>query len=151
LLVSDDNQVDVAHEALIRGWPRLHKWIDEDRTALRFHHRITETAQEWKLLEGDEGALFRGASLAQAQEWREHYDQDLNPLEREFLDASAELKQRQERVERERQQREFEQARALAEAERQRTRQQEQLAREQAKHAKERARRQASCVGSRAD
>jgi energy-coupling factor transporter ATP-binding protein EcfA2 len=114
LLVSDKDQVDVAHEALIRGWPRLHKWIDEDRTALRFHHRITEAAQEWQRLERDDGALFRGASLAQAQEWREHHGQDLNPLEREFLDASVELKQRQERVERERQQRELEAERQRA-------------------------------------
>jgi len=123
LLVTNEGQVDVAHEALIRGWPRLHKWIDEGRTALRLHHRITEAAQEWDQLKRDEGALFRGASLAQAQEWRQQHDQDLNSLEREFLDASAELKQHQERAERERQQRELEKARALAEEQAARARQ----------------------------
>ncbi|MBV8771913.1 MAG: WD40 repeat domain-containing protein, partial [Deltaproteobacteria bacterium] len=136
LLVTTENQVDVAHEALIRGWPRLRDWIGIDRAALRLHHRITEAAQEWKRLERDQGALFRGASLAQAQEWREHHDQDLNPLEREFLDASAELTRQQQQIERERQQRELEQVQALAEeqaaraeAERQRATEQTEAAR----------------------
>lgn len=87
-------------------------------------------------LERDEGALFRGASLAQAEEWREQHHQDLNSLERGFLAASAELRQHQERAESERQQRDLEQARALAEeqaaraeAERQRATEQERVAR----------------------
>ena len=32
---SGARQVDVAHEALIRGWPRARRWIEDDRTALR--------------------------------------------------------------------------------------------------------------------
>jgi hypothetical protein len=144
LVVTSEGQVDVAHEALIRGWPRLHKWIDEDRAALRLHHRITEAAQEWERLQHDEGALFRGASLAQAQEWRGLRGLDLNSLERAFLDASAELRERQDRAERERRQRELEQARALAEeqaaraeVERQRATEQGRLAKEQAQRAQE--------------
>jgi hypothetical protein len=144
LLVTNKGEVDVAHEALIRGWPRLHQWIDEDRAALLLHHRITATAQEWEKLKRDDGALFRGASLAQAQEWRQQHDQDLNSLEREFLDASTELRERQDRTERARQQRELEQVRTLAEeraaraeAEHQLAVQQERLANEQTQRAQE--------------
>src|SRR6266487_2690730 len=38
--------LDVSHEALIRGWPRLRGWLDEDRAGLRLQRRITETAEE---------------------------------------------------------------------------------------------------------
>jgi hypothetical protein len=37
--------VEVAHEALIRGWLRLRKWIDADRTGLRTRTRLTEATR----------------------------------------------------------------------------------------------------------
>ena len=94
--------VDVAHEALIRGWPRLRGWIDEDREGLLVHRRITEAAQEWARLDRDEGVLFRGARLAEAVEFADARRDGLNDVERAFLQAGVELRQREE-VERERQ------------------------------------------------
>ena len=121
---SGERQVDVAHEALIRGWPRLRRWIDEDRAALRTHRRITEGAQEWLRTQRDEGALFRGARLAQAHEWREQHHDDLNDLEREFLDASDARQVREAEAEQARQRRELAQAQALAAAQQQRAEEQ---------------------------
>ena len=40
--------VDVAHEALIRHWPRLRQWLDEDRANYRLRDTISENAKEWK-------------------------------------------------------------------------------------------------------
>ena len=60
---SGERLVDVSHEALIRSWPRLRKWIDEDRASLRLLRRVTEAAQEWQRLNRDEGVLYRGARL----------------------------------------------------------------------------------------
>jgi hypothetical protein len=37
--------VDVAHEALIRGWPTLQRWLREDREALRHHQQLGEAAR----------------------------------------------------------------------------------------------------------
>src|SRR6266550_2991574 len=116
--------LDVSHEALIRGWPRLRGWLDEDRAGLRIQRRITETAGEWQRSNRDNDLLYRGARLIQAQEWRERHEVELNPLEREFLDASIALKQRLEEHEREQQQRELETAQKLAEAERRRVEEQ---------------------------
>src|SRR5262245_31225710 len=110
--------LDVSHEALIRGWPRLRRWLDEDRAGLRLHHRITEAAEEWHRANRDDDILYRGARLIQTQEWREPHEAELNPLEREFLDASTALKHRLEQREREQQQREIQAAQKLAEAER---------------------------------
>lgn len=38
--------MEIAHEALIRGWDRLKAWIDESREALRMQHRLAEAAVE---------------------------------------------------------------------------------------------------------
>jgi len=81
--------VDVSHEALIRGWPRLRAWIDEDRSGLRIHRRVTEATQEWERLDRDDGALYRGARLVEALEWFRDDDQRLNATERAFIDASC--------------------------------------------------------------
>jgi formylglycine-generating enzyme required for sulfatase activity/energy-coupling factor transporter ATP-binding protein EcfA2 len=107
--------VDVSHEALIRGWPRLQGWIDEDRAALRTHRRLTEASIEWGRHASDESYLYRGARLAEAEEWAEIRTDDLNELEHAFLDASLTLRE-QEAAEKEAQrQRELEAARRLAE------------------------------------
>ena len=124
LVTSEDQQVDVAHEALIRGWPRLRGWIEEDRSALRTHRRLTEAAEEWQRLQRDPGVLFRGALLTVAQEWRETHEADLNLLERDFLDASVALRNQEEAEARQQQRREQEQLRALAEAQAQRAQEQ---------------------------
>ena len=102
LLITDTDEqpgkqvVDVSHEALIRGWPRLRKWIEEDRAGLRILRRLTEAAREWQPTK-DESLLYRGAHLAQAVEWRERNEAALNELEREFLDASLAARRAVER------------------------------------------------------
>jgi WD40 repeat protein len=93
--------VDVSHEALIRGWPRLRRWIEEDRAGLRVHLRLAEAALEWDKTGRDSSALYRGVRLAQAVEWRQGKDAALNDLERAFLDAGIAL-ERQEAKDRER-------------------------------------------------
>jgi WD40 repeat protein len=85
--------VEVTHEALIRGWPELRGWINDDREQLRQHRRLSDAAAEWDGAGREEGQLYRGARLAA---WQERDRSDLNDLERDFLAAS------QERAERER-------------------------------------------------
>ncbi len=113
----DEGSVEVAHEALVREWPRLREWLNENREGLRLHRRIGQAAQEWDRLDRDPSALYRGLRLAQAVEWAERHSSELNPLELAFLDASQ---VRAEQVAQERetqQQRELEAAQRLAEAE----------------------------------
>jgi len=91
-----DQTVDVSHEALIRGWPRLKSWIEEDRQGLRVLHRVNEAAKEWAKSTRDESLLFRGSRLAQALELRERNNEYLNDLERKFLSESEELRDREQ-------------------------------------------------------
>jgi WD40 repeat protein len=115
---TEDQVVDVSHEALIRGWPRLRKWVDEDRVGLRTLFRINEAALEWARENRDEGLLFRGARLAIALEWRTGNEPRLNDLEREFLSKSDALRVQEEEEEKAAQQRELKAAQTLAETER---------------------------------
>src|SRR5439155_16543914 len=80
--------VEVAHEALIREWPLLRRWLDEDREGLQIHRRLTDDSNEWLRFERDASLLYRGARLQAAQEWAEERKAALSPTEREFLDAS---------------------------------------------------------------
>jgi len=126
LITTDQEAAEVAHEALIREWPTLRNWLDENREGLRLHRHLTETAQEWESHGRDPSVLYRGARLAQAIEWFHAHQEDLNLLECLFLDASQIL-ENQEAIEREAQrQRELEAARKLAEAERTRAEEQTQ-------------------------
>jgi WD40 repeat protein/DNA-binding SARP family transcriptional activator len=124
LVTTSEDTVEVAHEILIREWPTLRGWLDENRADLRLHRHLTETAQAWARRGHDPGELYRGARLAQASERAEARASALNPLEREFLEASKELAQRRESEREAARQRELEAARRLAEAEKQRAEEQ---------------------------
>ena len=77
--------VDITHEALIRGWPELRGWIAEHRDALRAERRLTEAALEWDQSGRDDSLLYRGAHLSA---WDDRDTEELNDLERDFLEAS---------------------------------------------------------------
>jgi hypothetical protein len=117
LITTDQDVAEVAHEALIREWPTLRNWLEENREGLRLHRHLTVTAQEWDASRRDPSMSYRGARLAQALEWAAGYGDDLNLLERSFLDESKAFAEK-ENAEREAQrQRELESAQKLAETE----------------------------------
>ncbi|MFG2670875.1 DNA-binding protein [Streptomyces sp. NPDC048445] len=93
LLTLDDHTVDLAHEALITSWPRLHAWVEEARERLRTHRRLTEAAHTWEGLARDPGALYRGTRLATAEEHLA--DQPLTPVEQMFLTGSRTTRTRE--------------------------------------------------------
>jgi WD40 repeat protein len=120
LITTSEDAAEVAHEALIREWPTLHSWLEENREGLRLHRQLTEAAQEWLGMGRESDVLFRGARLVQIREWASTHQEEMNALEHEFLLASIAASER-EAAEREAQrQRELEAARKLAESERQR-------------------------------
>ncbi|WP_450166296.1 nSTAND1 domain-containing NTPase [Streptomyces akebiae] len=87
LLTADEDGVQLAHEALITCWPRLHGWIEEDRERLRHHRRLAEATRAWLEHDRDPGALYRGTRLARAEELFGDDDSMLTTTERAFLTA----------------------------------------------------------------
>ncbi|HEY6270574.1 MAG TPA: winged helix-turn-helix domain-containing protein [Terriglobales bacterium] len=65
----EETFVEVSHEALIREWPALLEWLEENREELALERRLVQAAEEWESLKRDPGALLQGARLAQAEEW----------------------------------------------------------------------------------
>ena len=88
LVSRGDGTVAVAHEALIREWPRLRAWLDEDRDGLRLHRHLAATASAWDGLGRESAELYRGPRLAAALDWAAR-SEDLSTLEEEFLEASV--------------------------------------------------------------
>lgn len=115
LVTTHEHSAQVAHEALIREWPRLREWLNEDREGLTLHRHLTEAAHEWALLERDPSALYRGVRLAQAREWASSHAERLNELERAFLEASQAQEQREAQGREEQRERELLAAQTLAE------------------------------------
>ncbi len=113
---------EVAHEALIREWPALRGWLNEDREGLHLHRHLTEAAQAWEAMSRDLGELYRGARLAQASEWaaQPEHAGELNTQEAEFLRACEAHAEREAQEHEAQRQRELEAAQKLAETERQR-------------------------------
>jgi DNA-binding SARP family transcriptional activator/WD40 repeat protein len=88
LLVADAGSVEVAHEALLREWPRLRVWLEQDREGRRMHHQLSEAATAWEAEHRDRAGLYRGTRLAAAQEWVSVHPEDANGRELEFINAS---------------------------------------------------------------
>jgi hypothetical protein len=95
--------LDVAHEALIKGWPRLQSWVEENPAGLRLHRRLTEAVAEWIAAGRDPSYLFRGARLQEGIAWLEQNPAEPSATEQEFLEmssraAAAEQSARQRRI-----------------------------------------------------
>jgi WD40 repeat protein len=91
LITLDERTVQLAHEAMITGWPRLHTWVERGRDGIRVHQQLTEAAKAWQEHDEDPGALYRGTRLAVARDWARRDDNEaaLTSTERSFLDTSV--------------------------------------------------------------
>ena len=85
---SRDPTVEVAHEALLREWPRLVGWLSEDRELLLSADATALAADAW-LAAGRQGAdLYRGARLERANELASTTPERLRAIDLEFIEAS---------------------------------------------------------------
>jgi WD40 repeat protein/DNA-binding SARP family transcriptional activator len=95
LLTKGEDTVEVAHEALLREWPRLRGWLEEDIQGRALHRHLIGAAREWQAAGRDPGELYRSVRLTGALDWAHEHRADLNELERAFLDASRATAERE--------------------------------------------------------
>jgi DNA-binding SARP family transcriptional activator/WD40 repeat protein len=86
LVTLGEDEAEIAHEALLRDWPRLREWLEEDAEGQRLHRHLTHAARVWLQGGRDPAELYRGSRLVAAIERAD--DAALNSTEREFLAAS---------------------------------------------------------------
>jgi WD40 repeat protein/energy-coupling factor transporter ATP-binding protein EcfA2 len=126
--------VDLAHEALLAGWPQLQQWVEQRREAEQVRRRLEERALDWcqRVERRQEGGEFDEVDLKEAERWREGpdakelgYSDDLVAL----LEASRVKVDRETAERRAARNRELEQAQELARTQQQRAEEQEQAVR----------------------
>ncbi|MBN1172263.1 MAG: hypothetical protein JXA67_08810, partial [Micromonosporaceae bacterium] len=102
LVSQDQDTVEISHEALLRGWPRLRQWIDADRAGHLVHQQMEEAAATWdRTARRDRSLLYRGGRLETAHTWAAtHPSDDLSPRAAAFLTASRRQQCRARRLRR---------------------------------------------------
>ena len=103
--------VEVAHEALIREWSRLRRWLNESRDDLRRRQKLSFAVYEWKQQNRDDSYLARGNRLTQFEELTSKGNITLSADEiayigtsidhsRQLAEAEAERKEKELKLER---------------------------------------------------
>jgi len=82
-----------AHPALISDWTPVRDWLarPEHRELLRLRSQLSRQARLWKRTDCNREYLYREAGYAEAQALVRACGDELEPLERDFLDHSAAL------------------------------------------------------------
>ena len=88
---SREPTVEIAHESLLRSWPRLRDWLDEDREWLRELRQLSGATRLWTSGGRDEADLYRGARLGVARELTSQRQDALTADEVSFLQSSERL------------------------------------------------------------
>ncbi len=90
--------VEVAHEALIRGWERLREWLNEDRGFLLWRQRLSLVQTQWKQMGNDPGSLLRSAALTEAEHWLHKKSEEINKTEKTFIQASLDARAQEQKA-----------------------------------------------------
>jgi WD40 repeat protein len=91
--------VEVVHEALIKNWSTLRQWMSAHRDFRSWQERLRAAIQQWQEAQQDEGALLRGVPLVVAESWLQKRSDELGSGEREFIQKSVILRERQKQKE----------------------------------------------------
>jgi DNA-binding SARP family transcriptional activator/WD40 repeat protein/tRNA A-37 threonylcarbamoyl transferase component Bud32 len=86
--VTRGQTIEVAHEALIREWPRFRQWIDRRREGLMLQRRLQVAAADWESSRREASFLLRGGRLEQFERWAASTELRVGPLERDYLDEA---------------------------------------------------------------
>lgn len=97
--VTGSPTVEVAHEALLREWGRLRRWIDDARQDVRLHTALSSAAKEWRAAGRSPDYLLVGSRLERYEGWATTARLALTAEERAYLDASARDRERIETAE----------------------------------------------------
>ena len=100
LVTADQDVVQIAHEALLRHWPRLAGWLRESRARLPVLHQLTERAREWDRHQRHPDMLLHGAELSLIEKHVNGTDlsSSLGAREAAFVAASKRRRARNQRT-----------------------------------------------------
>ena len=110
---SNQETVEVIHEALIHHWSRLRSLLENNREVIRTERKIQMAAEEWQEKERAKDYLLTGLRLGEAEKFLQDSDHivPLSGLGREFIEESRQEQDRLVKEQEERQKQELERER----------------------------------------
>lgn len=86
LLVMDENEVEVAHEALFRSWERLKDWIAEAQEDLILLRQVRNAAHDWQAKGRPDYLLWPQERLILIYAMQERLAPELTEVERDYIE-----------------------------------------------------------------
>jgi tetratricopeptide (TPR) repeat protein len=94
----DEPLAEIAHEALIREWPRLATWVAEDRAFRLWQEGLRARMAEWQAHSNDPGYLLGGPPLVEAEGWLASRGPELSDDDQGYIRAGRRRAQRRRRA-----------------------------------------------------
>lgn len=95
--------IELAHEAIIEAWDRLHQWLEQSASDIRMQQQLIRAASEWEKAGRDDSFLLRGARLASFESWARKTQLNFTDEEKAYLSSSISAREARAAFERERQ------------------------------------------------
>jgi WD40 repeat protein/energy-coupling factor transporter ATP-binding protein EcfA2 len=89
LVITDQDRLELVHEALIKRWNRLREWIIEHRNFRLWQERLRDSIQRGELLQDK-------LSMQEAKKWLNERTDELTPEEQDFIQRSLNLQKKDE-------------------------------------------------------
>jgi hypothetical protein len=102
LVIRQENNekiVEVVHEALLRKWPRLRQWLDQEREFLIGKAQLERSLADWEKADAAQKttALLQGLPLIRARQWLTDHPRALSSAEQSYIRASQAYAEAEER------------------------------------------------------
>lgn len=94
---TEEETVEIIHEALLREWQQLRDWIKSDRTFRVWQEELRSRCRHWEQNKKNREDLLTGSFLKVAEVWLNERKADLSPKDQEFIQLSLELRDRRKR------------------------------------------------------
>jgi WD40 repeat protein len=95
---SGHHRVEVAHESLLKAWPRLVRWQTQDDEGALLRDQLKQAARLWEEKGRTGDLLWTGTAFQEFELWRTRYPGALTSVEEQFARAMADKTRRKKRI-----------------------------------------------------
>jgi WD40 repeat protein len=92
------HRVEVAHESLLKAWPRLVRWQTQDEEGALLRDQLKQAAHLWEEKGRTRDLLWTGTAYQEFELWRARYPGALTAVEEDFAKSMADRARRRKRV-----------------------------------------------------
>jgi WD40 repeat protein len=94
------HRMEIAHESLLKAWPRLVRWQAQDEEGAVLRDQLKQAAHLWQEKSRSPDLLWSGTAFREYELWRERYPGRLTALEEDFAKAMVERARRRRQLRR---------------------------------------------------